>query len=280
MVASRRAKLLLQFLAAVLFGAFAAACSTAAQTSDPVPEHLSFKMRSAVLNEERTINIWTPRGYAESRQDYPVLYMLDGGIKEDFPHIANTLAELSRSGAIAPIVLVGIQNTERRRDLTPSSTTEYDRKYAPMTDGASPFRRFIREGLFPEIGRRLRVTEDRAVVGESVAGLFVIDTLMREPDLFDRYIAMDPALWWDDHRIVRQAKTTLPRLGARPKKLWFAGSGAEDIRLHTQALAEILEESGPATLTLTYAPRPKEKHNTIFRATKAEAFRWALPSKQ
>ena len=71
-----------------------------------------------LVNEDRTINVWTPPGYNESIDSFPVLYMPDGGIKEDFPHIANTLAKLIKENEIPPYILVGIENTERRRDLS------------------------------------------------------------------------------------------------------------------------------------------------------------------
>ncbi|MEM7561320.1 MAG: alpha/beta hydrolase, partial [Planctomycetota bacterium] len=66
----------------------------------------------------------------------PVLYMPDGGIKEDFPHIANTLAKLIAENTIPPMILVGIENTERRRDLTGPSEVAAEETIAPLTDGA------------------------------------------------------------------------------------------------------------------------------------------------
>ena len=42
--------------------------------------------------------------------------MADGGIiDEDFPHIANTIAELMKTKKIPPIILVGIENTAKKR---------------------------------------------------------------------------------------------------------------------------------------------------------------------
>lgn len=187
---------------------------------DPVPPDNALTIESEAVNEIRKIAVYTPPGYEGGKQAYPVLYMPDGGVDEDFPHIANTVDALIQQGAIAPVLVVGIANTERARDLTPDSSTEYDRQFAPATDGASAFRTFIRDELIPEIERRYRTTGKRAIVGESTAGLFVIDTFFREPDLFDRYIAMDPALWWDDHALVRRAGERLPNLAGMNPALW------------------------------------------------------------
>src|SRR3546814_18410484 len=59
--------------------------------------------------------------------------------------------------------------------------------------------------ILPFIEARYRTGERRAVMGESLAGLFVIDTLVRQADLFHDYVAVSPSLWWDDSRQMRTA---------------------------------------------------------------------------
>jgi predicted alpha/beta superfamily hydrolase len=267
---------LLALVALTLSASTALGGCASSTPADPVPPHDALAVESTTLGETRAINVYTPPGYEAGDRQYPVLYMPDGGVGEDFPHIANTIDTLIQRGAIAPVLVVGIENTERGRDLTPASQTEYDGQFAPMTDGASAFRAFIRDELVPEIDRRYRTNGGRAIVGESSAGLFVVDTFFREPALFDRYIAMDPALWWDDHALVQRAGERLPGLAGDSLTLWFAGSNAEDIAPHTDSLATALEGAAPADLRWRYEPRRDEEHRTIFRATKAEAFEWAL----
>lgn len=254
-----------------------AACGGQAATADPIPPHESFVLKSKLLNEDRVINVFVPEQYADNdEKSYPVVYMPDGGIKEDFPHIANTLADLTASGRIDPVMLVGIENTDRRRDLTPASTTEYDRDYGPAGDGAKVFRAFIKDELIPEVESRYRTTSTRTIVGESAAGLFVVDTLFRMPSLFDNYIAMDPALWWNDHELVKQAKARLATIDLAGKSLWFAGSNAKDIQPYTRRLDKVIEAEARPGFRYYYADRPSEKHTTIFRASKEQAFAWAL----
>ena len=244
--------------------------------ADPIPVHETFNVESKVLGETRVICGWTPPGYADTDATYPVLYMPDGGIKEDFPHIAGTIAELVTGGEIAPVIVVGIENTVRRRDLTGPTTVARDAELAPVNGGSAAFRAFIGDELFPEIGRRYRVDGRRAIVGESLAGLFVVESLLLTPGMFDIHIAMDPSLWWNDHDLVRRAPELLAAFPAKPLTLWFAGSDTEDIQTFTEQLATILGNKAPAQLTWTYSPQPGEHHNTIFRATKESAFRWAL----
>ncbi len=107
---------------------FLLGCGNQKLHQDPVPNHDSFKIASKQVGETRIINIWTPPSYENSNDSYPVLYMPDGGIKEDFPHIVNTIAALVKNKSIPPIILVGIENTKRGRDLTGFSETNEDAK--------------------------------------------------------------------------------------------------------------------------------------------------------
>jgi predicted alpha/beta superfamily hydrolase len=250
-------------------------CS-ASQPNDPIPEHETFTIQSKQVGEERIINVWTPTNYKTSSDSLPVMYMADGGIKEDFPHIANTLDKLIKEGKIKPLILVGIENTQRRRDLTGFTEVAKDKEIAPVVGGSEKFRVFIKEELFPEINKRYRTTAEKSIIGESASGLFVMETFFLTPEMFDNYIAFDPSLWWNNHYLVRTAKEHLAKLPTTEKRLWFAGSSATDIYPYTQELANILKTTILPNLKWKYSDEPKEKHNTIFRATKEKAIIWTL----
>ena len=251
-------------------------CGKPTAPQDPIPLHESFDIESKLVGEKRVINVWTPPSYTTNTDSLFVLYMPDGGIKEDFPHIANTLAELIENKSIPPMILVGIENTERRRDLTGPSETKSDGDIAPMTDGAGKFRGFIIEELMPEINKRYRTTSQKGIIGESLAGLFVVETFLLKPESFDYYIAMDPSLWWNTHKLQRTAATYLSKFPNEPKKLWFAGSDAADMNQYTKALAKTLKDVNLEQLKWNYSDEPNEQHNTIFRATKVKALLWTF----
>jgi hypothetical protein len=251
-------------------------CKTTQQIQDPIPAHDSFTIESREVGETRTINVWTPPEYKVNDGLLPVMYMADGGIKEDFPHMANTFAELIAAKSIPPMILVGIENTQRRRDLTGPTTVEKDKEIAPVVGGSEKFRAFIRKELIPEINKRYRTSDKKGILGESLSGLFVVETFLLTPELFDYYIAFDPSLWWNDHYLVRTAKEQLAKFPATQIRLWFASSNVRDIKLHTRELAGILNEENSSFIVWKYASHPKEKHSTIFRATKEEALKWTL----
>src|ERR1044072_4753775 len=175
----------------------------------------TFTINSKTLNETRRINVYMLTGYTESTQArLPVLYMPDGGMAEDFLHVAGLVQVSVGNGTMRPFLLVGIENTERRRDMTGPTENENDKKIAPRVGGSEAFRKFIRDELMPQVKGRYRTTNERAIVGESLAGLFVVETFLLEPELFDTYIAIDPSLWWNDQKLLDVAAA---RLRARPK---------------------------------------------------------------
>lgn len=243
---------------------------------DSIPIHETFILKSKIVQEDRIINVWVPADYKSNVDSLPVLYMADGGIKEDFSHIANTISELINSKKIPPMILVGIENTQRRRDLTGPTAIEEDKKIAPIIGGSEKFRAFINEELFPEINKHYRTTAVKGIIGESLSGLFVVETLLLKPEMFDYYIAFDPSLWWNDHDLVKTAKEHLAHLPNSEKRFWFAASTAKDIYIYTNQLFDILKSEKNTTLKWDYLKERKEKHNTIFRAAKVEALVWTL----
>jgi len=250
--------------------------SNASQLLDSIPSHETFSIQSKNIGETRTINIWLPEIYNTTTDSLPIMYMLDGGLNEDFPHIANTLDKLIKEKKISPLILVGIENTQRRRDLTGFTEVAEDKKIAPVVGGSKNFRAFIKEELFPEITKRYRTTNKKSVIGESLAGLFIIETLFLDPEMFDNYIAFDPSLWWNNHYLVRTEKEHLSKPLTTEKQLWFAGSKAKDINQFTKKLAAILKTESYTNIKWQYSNEPKEKHVTIFRATKEKAIIWTL----
>ena len=244
--------------------------------TDSLPLYDSFTIASKQVSEIRKINVWTPADYQSNQKTYPVLYMLDGGTQEDFPHLANTLAALIEAKKIKPIILVGIENTQRRRDLTGPTKVKQDKKIAPAVGGAEAFRKFIKDELISEINKRYRTENAKAIIGESLAGLFVTETFFLTPGLFDAYIAFDPSLWWNKQYLVNHASDFLKKNNQSKKIFWFAASGEPSISEPTNQLEDILKTNTFQNIIWNYSPEPNEKHNTIFRAAKEKALIWTL----
>lgn len=250
----------------------AAPSAPSPHTAAPAFKSDTFLLKSSVLSETRRINVFAPAGHGgKESAALPVLYMPDGGQAEDFPHVAETVQALVAAGRMLPVLLVGIENTERRRDLTGPTTVESDKKIAARVGGSAAFRQFIRSELMPYIAANYRVTADKGIVGESLAGLFIVETLLVEPDLFDRYVAISPSLWWNDEALVRAADASIKALPARPKKIFLTSADEDNIVPGTARLAASLLAHAPAGVSLSFKPMPKEHHDTIYRASEAVA---------
>ena len=244
-----------------------------AAPGDPIPPHATFTVASAALGEARVINVYTPPGYdSAAGVAYPVLYMPDGGVAEDFPHIANTIDSLIGLDAIEPVIVVGIENTERRRDLTGPTAVASDSTIAPRVGGSAAFREFIRDELMPEIRTRYRTGGETTIVGESLAGLFIVETFLLEPTLFHNYIALSPSLWWSDSELVRTAGARIGALTGLERTLYLTSADEAEIAAGTASLADTLATRTLPGLTLYHEPRPDLQHGTIFRGAVAGAF--------
>lgn len=172
-------------------------------------------IKSTVMGEDREILVRTPPGYDASKNSYPVLYMTDGDAH--MAHTASTVEFLARNGRISELIVVGIPNTDRTRDLTPTKATGANTAQFPTAGGADKFLKFIETELIPEIEKRYRVQPYRLLAGHSFGGLFVIHTMITRPELFKSYIAVSPSLQWSDQATLKRAEEFL-----KGRKEWNA----------------------------------------------------------
>jgi len=215
---ARRAALLrsLSFRwSASVLTALAVLLLTFSSVSAQAPDVSKFTIKSTVMGEDRAILVRTPPGYDTNKRSYPVLYMTDGDAH--MAHTASTVEFLSRNGRISELIVVGIPNTDRTRDLTPTKGTGANATQFPTAGGADTFLKFIETELIPEIEKRYRVQPYRILAGHSFGGLFAIHAMITRPDLFKAYIAVSPSLQWSDEATLRRAEEFL-----KGRKEWNA----------------------------------------------------------
>ncbi|HLZ90033.1 MAG TPA: alpha/beta hydrolase-fold protein [Puia sp.] len=173
---------------------------------------------SHILNEKRRILVRLPHDGTSPffrGQRYPVIYLLDGD--SHFPSVMGLIQQLTEvnSNSLFPdMILVGIPNTNRQRDLTPTlaKTSPYgDSNSVRGTGGGENFTAFIEKELIPHIDSLYPTAPYRILIGHSLGGLMVINTLINHPNLFSAYLAIDPSMWWDDRKLLKQAGTVLAR---------------------------------------------------------------------
>jgi predicted alpha/beta superfamily hydrolase len=145
-------------------------------------------IRSAILNEDRDILIYTPPDYDKSRMRYPVLYLLDAD--DHFHSATGIVRHLADNGLIPGLLVVGVRNTDRWRDLTPGGD-ENLREEMPASGGGERFLRFLKEELAPYIDTRYRTRPYRILIGHSLGGLMAVYAFLREPTLFQASLVME-----------------------------------------------------------------------------------------
>lgn len=165
------------------------------------------EIESKILRENRILNIYLPNGYAkDSLKKYPVIYLLDGSIDEDFIHISGLVqfGSFPWVNIIPESIVVGIANIDRKRDFTFPTTNTKDKKDFPTTGSSEKFISFIEQELLPFIDMKYKTDTTRTLIGQSLGGLLATEILFEKPDLFDNYMIISPSLWWDDESLLKR----------------------------------------------------------------------------
>lgn len=254
----------------------------AAQTVQPTPIVIgqSYALPSAMYGGAREINVWLPPGYAEGERRYPVLYLLDGGQAQDFHHISGIAQLGTIVGTTRDVIVIGVASVDRRNELAlPTENPELIARY-PTQGQSERFRRFLAEEVQPFVEREFRTNGETALMGESLAGLFVVETFLKEPQMFDAYVAVSPSLWWDGGRLARQAGAHLRDHSNDPRTLILTmGDEGPEAATLMETLTGNLRQYAMPGVTWDYQPRPTESHATIYHGAALDAFRrlYALP---
>ena len=245
--------------------------AAAQDITPPVPQ--KFNSHSSILNEDRLIWVRTPRGYDQGKSPFPVLYLTDG--PNHINEIGSTIDFLVENGRMPPLIVVGIGNTDRTRDLTP---THWDQKHTdgtletnPTSGGGDRFIDFIQKELMPEVEKEYRTAPYRIFAGHSLGGLLAIHILITRPDMFNAYIAVSPSLQWDDLRTVRQAKDFFAAHTELDKSLFFSlaneGDTPDPMGDGFQQFQKILKTRAPKNFRWDSARYHDEDHgSTVLRA--------------
>jgi len=259
----------------ILFIAMIYSCISFAQTKSNVLSNCQSEvLHSNILNENRTINIFLPNNYqANDTVTYPVIYVLDGGMEEDFFHIAgivrfNTQPWIAR---FPNSIVVGIEGNTRKRDFTfavPNvdflEKEGFQKSSFPTYGGSEKYMGFLKDELLPHISKNYRVNKERTVIGESLAGLFSAEILLKQPDLFDNYIIVSPSLWWGQQELLKNTEKLLDaNLGKKVRVYLGVPNREEDIRMYQDAEAFYKVIGHHKRMDVIFDYMPEELHSTV-----------------
>lgn len=225
------------------------------------------------LGQSRAVNIVLPPDYASQPDKlWPVIYQLDGDIRQDLMMGAGLMRWGALWGRSADAILVGIETKDRQRELLPATEDPAEAKRYPTAGESAAFRAWLAGTVKPLVEARYRTDGRAFLIGESAAGHFVVETWAQDPQLFTGYAAISPSLQWDFEALSRKPLGE----GKRPPLyLSLADEGGA-----TESGIERLLEALPASQPYCFSDRRKDlRHATALHGLLPEALQYLMPTK-
>ena len=150
----------------------------------PYGEVRTMQYYSKVDEAWRPLMVYTPAGYDESRQDYPVVYIQHGGGEDhrgwmEQGRTAQIMDNLIAAGNAAPMIVVSANSNVANRNGGFGGGYSWQ--------GMQAFRSELLENIIPFVEKNYRVKRDRksrAMCGLSMGGGQSFYIGLRDPDVF------------------------------------------------------------------------------------------------
>lgn len=237
-------------------------------------------VKSKILNEERTLNIYLPQGFDKTKS-YPIIYLLDGSMNEDFIHVTGLVQFFNQMYAMPETIVVGIANIDRKRDFTFHTDLKDLQKDYPTTGHSDKFINFLEKELKPYIESQFKTT-DTYVFGQSLGGLLATEILLKKPEMFNNYFIISPSLWWDDESLLKQANQLLSKISDTKKFVYISvGKGEHPVMVKdAEDLYNVLKKSNKKNWTVEYKMMEGDNHATILHRSLYEGLVKMFPYKE
>lgn len=237
-------------------------------------------LKSKILNEERTLNIYLPQNFDKTKS-YPVIYLLDGSLNEDFIHVTGLVQFFNQMYAMPETIVVGIANIDRKKDFTFHTDLKDLQQDYPTTGHSGKFISFLEKELKPYIGNQFKVT-DSYLFGQSLGGLLATEILLKKPEMFNNYFIISPSLWWDDESLLKSADQLLAKIPDTRKFIYISvGKGEHPVMVKdAENLYEVLKKSGKKNWTLEYKIMETDNHATILHRSLYEGLVKLFPYRE
>lgn len=187
-------------------------------------------VQSKILGEKRDFWVYVPGGAPNdffTKPQYPMVYVLDGdGHFAALVGMLQEFSELNGNTATPKMIVVGIRNTDRTRDLTPThSLIDYKGRVdssLKTSGGGEKFTAFIQQELMPHIDSVYPTAPYRTLIGHSFGGITAMNIFLNHTDLFNNYITIDPSMCWDNSVLLKQSHDKLKAKRFAGKSLYLA----------------------------------------------------------
>lgn len=204
-------------------------------------------IKSSILNQDRTIQIYTPDGYDTSEQNYPVLYVLDG--QEYFMLGIAYQQMLAFRDKTPKFIVVGV-NTERQK------------RRVLFDQESDRFLGFLETELIPYIDAtyRTKKEKERIYFGWEMGAGLGFEVLTEKNNLFSAFILASPTHSTDK----RMEKVKLLKTDADKSNKFILVSAAPEEHWITQdsTFLSIIQEPLKVDHRWRYTVFDREDHYT------------------
>lgn len=268
---------------------------------------------SNILGESRKIWVYVPDNYLDGTSKkvtypvsfgtsqnikYPVLFLLDG--RSHFYSVTGMIRQLSsiNNNKIVPkMIVIGILNTNRWRDLSPSKIEidHFTGDSIPFeTGGGNRFLDFIEKELIPHVEQNYPATPYRTFVGHSLGGLSVLNALMTRPNLFNNYVSIDPSLMWDNRTFLMSLDSALTTNQFNNRNLYLGVANSMQTDLDVKLIrkdtskalynmraildfTDFMEKKQENGLNFSWKYYDEDTHGSVPLITEYDAFKFLFP---
>ena len=213
----------MKYLKFILFNIFLlAGLNTFGQINADILAGSKFKIKSNILDEERTCLISLPDTYNDlsaAEKKYPIIILLDGYtyFKTAAGIVHFMSSNRNRNDLMPESILIAIENVDRERDFT---VTKIETTRPNTMGGGRNFLSFIEKGLIPYIDENYRTKSNRTLIGHSLGGLLTLNSYMDKNSIFNAYLSIDPSIWWSEE-IIKNKVDSISSISLS-KKLYIA----------------------------------------------------------
>lgn len=222
-------------------------------------------IKSQILGEDRTVLVRVPANYAQTDEKFPVVYMLDAHPPQN-AMMAGIIEQQVWGGMMPEMILVGIQNTNRTRDLTPTKTER------AASGGGDKFLQFLETEVIPLVEKNYRTQPFRIFAGHSLGGLAVVYSFVARPDLFNAYIAASPVLHWDNNFVINRAEEVFKQKKEHRKTMFLALGNEPDYQKGFNSFKDLLGRAKPKDFEYEFRQMNEENHGSVV----LPAYYWGL----
>lgn len=240
------------------------------------------QITSKLTDYTYTINIYVPNEEAPE-EGFPVLYVLDGSSYFNLVKEAVRLQSLNApKTGVLPAIVVGIGHGDDMRErrfydfTAPAETYIYPARFKEKghekLGGAVDFSRFIEEELKPTIEVQYPVNKaQQALFGHSLGGYFTLWQLFHQQSSFQRYLAISPSIWWNEHELVQCASVFLNEHQEMNETLFISAGELETFMVDdARQMATVLEK----IMNVEFYEALDENHASIVPTVMSRAIRF------